>query len=326
MTLEEGIRKYIESKHSRGVLFEKEGSRLISFLRTIGNLELNRITHSHIHTFLGSRDSTATTWNLKRRMLHNFFSYWVVRREMDELSLPAQKPRSAEIFVPYIYTRSEIRRLLQAVPTATRARDCSVEAKTFQTFLLFLYGTGALVGEAQRLLHTDLDLRNAFVTMHDVRGSRSRCIPIGADLLKVLRAYSRTALRRTARCGPFFSGKGGKVIPAVTITKTFERVRRIAGVIREDEGRGRFQPRMHDLRHSFAVHRLTSWLNHGASVPRLLPALSAYIGQVHLSSTERYLRLAPERFRSQLNALSPKRADGHWRDDLGLMTFLNSLK
>jgi integrase/recombinase XerD len=326
MKLKEGICKYIECKRSQGLFFDKEDGSLTSFLRSTGNLDLNSISRNHIQTFLDLRRSSATTWNQKRRILRNFFYYWAVRHEMNELSLPRQRPRSAEMFVPYIYTRSEIHRLLQAVPAAQKAPDCSVEAKTFSTFLLFLYGTGALVGEAQRLLQTDLDLGDGFVTLRDVRGNRSRSIPIGADLLKVLRAYSCGAHgRRKARSGEFFSAKNGGFIPAVTISKAFERVRRIAGVMREDEGRGRFQPRMHDLRHSFAVHRLTSWLNHGASVTRLLPALSAYIGQAQLSSTERYLRLTPERFRSQLNSLSPSRAEKHWRDDLDLMKFLDGL-
>ena len=245
-----------------------------------------------VQTFLDPRNSSATTWNQKRRILRNFFCYWAVRHEMNERVLPRQKPRSTEIFVPYIYTRSEVRRLLDAVPGATQARDCSVEAKTFRTFLLFLYGTGALVGEARRLLKTDVDLGGGFVTLRDARRSRFRCIPIGSDLLeKVLRTYCRSKSGRSnAQGAEVFATKGGGPIPEMTISKAFERVRRIAGVTRDDEGRGRFQPRLHDLRHSFAVHRLTSWLNHGAAVSRLLPALSAYMGQVQLSSTERYLR------------------------------------
>ncbi len=75
----------------------------------------------------------------------------------------------------------------------------------------------------------------------------------------------------------------------------FRNLRRLAGVQRYDGAT--YQPRMHDLRATFAVHRLTSWLRQGGDLNRLIPALSAYMGQVGLGSSERYLKLTPERFR-----------------------------
>ncbi len=82
---------------------------------------------------------------------------------------------------------------------------------------------------------------------------------------------------------------------------------------------------MHDLRHTFAVHRITSWIKHGAELNRMLPALAVYMGQSGLGSTERYLSLTPERFRTQLMKLSPAKAQKRWRDDAALMKFLADL-
>src|SRR3989442_689983 len=87
----------------------------------------------------------------------------------------------------------------------------------------------------------------------------------------------------------------------------------------------RDQPRLHDLRHTLAVHRLTAWIKRGADLNRLTPALSAYIGQVGLGSTDRYLSLTTERFRSQLDKLSPRRSKKRWRDNPALMRFLPEL-
>jgi integrase/recombinase XerD len=72
----------------------------------------------------------------------------------------------------------------------------------------------------------------------------------------------------------------------------FDRLRRRAGVQRSDGSR--YQPRLHDLRHAFAVHRLVSWYRQGADVQRLLPQLATYLGHVHLAATQRYLTLTPE--------------------------------
>jgi integrase/recombinase XerD len=85
------------------------------------------------------------------------------------------------------------------------------------------------------------------------------------------------------------------------------------------------QPRMHDLRHTFAVHRITGWIKHGANLNRMMPALAVYLGQSGLGSTERYLSLTPERFRTQLDKLSPRRGRKRWRDDPALMKFLAEL-
>ena len=63
--------------------------------------------------------------------------------------------------------------------------------------------------------------------------------------------------------------------------------------MRRSDG-ARYQPRLHDLRHSFAVHRLTSWYRQGADVQTLLPYLSTYLGHVNLAATQVYLTMTPE--------------------------------
>ncbi len=97
-----------------------------------------------------------------------------------------------------------------------------------------------------------------------------------------------------------------------------------AGVARDDGAR--YQPRMQDLRYTFAVHRLTAWFKHGADMGRMIPALSTYMGQHNLVTAERYLRRTPERFRAQLNKLSPRKGKKRWRDDAALMKFLDGLQ
>ena len=78
----------------------------------------------------------------------------------------------------------------------------------------------------------------------------------------------------------------------VTLQATFKRLRDHTGIHRTDGGR--YQPRLHDLRHSFAVHRLISWYQQGANVQQLLPNLSVYLGHVNVASTQVYLTMTPE--------------------------------
>ena len=149
-------------------------------------------------------------------------------------------------------------------------------------------------------------------------------IPVGPDLCARLRRHKCGLAKVPSESPCFFVGKDGKALKEPALIFAFRRLRRLAGIERHDGAT--YQPRMHDLRATFAVHRLTSWLRQGGDLNRLIPALSAYMGQCGLGSTERYLKLTPERFRDQLVKLSPQRPGRRrWRDDTILMKFLAEL-
>jgi hypothetical protein len=120
-----------------------------------------------------------------------------------------------------------------------------------------------------------------------------------------------------------FTNENGCPIPTSTVRHNFLRLCRVSKVIRR--GGSAARPRLHDMRQTFAVHRITSWIRDGADLNRMLPALAAYMGQVGLGSTESYLLLTPERFSKHLNKLSSPRCAGNWRDDERLMSFLAGL-
>jgi hypothetical protein len=121
----------------------------------------------------------------------------------------------------------------------------------------------------------------------------------------------------------FLVTKYDQPIRIAAASKHFEKMREIAGIRRYDGAS--FQPRLIDLKFTFAVHRITSWIRNGADLNCMLPALAAYMGQTGLGSTERYLALTPARFQKHLDKLSPGRRKFHWRNDKNLMTFLSSL-
>jgi integrase/recombinase XerD len=216
-----------------------------------------------------------------------------------------------------------VRILLRTARPSQNLATCMIDSATLSTFLLFLYATGARVGEALSLLREDVDLKKGVIKIRGERFSRARSIPIGPDLQVKLRRHIRLA-RKPFLSPHFFLGKNGKAISCDTIRASFQKLRRLAGIQRHDDAI--YQFRMHDLRPTFAVHRLTSWLKQGADLNRLLPALAAYIGQVGLGSTERYLAMTPERFRKQLVKLNPqRRRKRRWRDNPALMKFLAEL-
>jgi site-specific recombinase XerD len=197
-----------------------------------------------------------------------------------------------------------------------------IPIRTFRSFLLFAYGTGAMLNEIQWMLLKDVDLKTKRVTIRNRSFGRVRTIPIGSDLRRVLAAYIGFRSRQPGpKTAYLFLNKRGQSLNWRTIQITFARVRKFAAL---NSGISN-PPGMHDLRNAFVVHRLSAWSKHGVDLRAMVPALAAYMGMVSLSSTERYLRLTPERFQHQLTLLSPKCARNRWSDNPGLMKFLAQL-
>lgn len=324
MNIGTGIDLYVEARRSDGTPWLKGAQTLRSLERHVGDVPMPSVRIKDVEAILDGPLTSPISWYKKYCLLRGFFRYWKARNELCTLPMPPPRRSPVQSFVPYVYSRMELRRLLVATGKIQQQFNCVIDPGTFRTLLLFLYGTGATIGEAIELKQSDVDLRKKRINIESSRVNRSRAIPIGSDLHDILLRYDRRHHgRRGMHDGPFFVTRDGQRIKSDTANQTFQRVRKEAGIARNDGAR--YQPRMHDLRHTFAVHRLTAWFKHGADMNRMIPALSAYMGQHDLCSAERYLRQTPERFRLQLNKLSPQRGKKRWRDDAALMKFLDSL-
>ena len=154
-------------------------------------------------------------------------------------------------------------------------------------------------GEARRLTQADVDLPAGLLTVRETKFYKSRLVPLGSHLTQVLAEYVARRAPYTAPAAhdlPFLANRDGTPLARTTVHTAFAALRQAAGV-RNPVG-ARCQPRLHDLRHSFAVHRLTSWYRQGKDVQRLLPFLSTYLGHVNIAGTAVYLSMTPELLRA----------------------------
>lgn len=292
MKLLRAVELYVQRKRDVGIRFNESAKQLRSFLRHCGNIALRRITVAQVTAFLEGSGVRPATWAGKRGTLKLFFEYWMLRGYLKSCPVPPRAPKVPQTFVPYIYSRSELRRLLDNVPRCQRVSACLMSAATFRTLLLFLYGTGMRVSEALRLRLIDVDLPRAVVTIRGTKFYKSRLVPLGLDVQKAIEHYLRLPGRRNQHYQPLFQTKTCKPVSLQVVDKSFHRLRQLAAIKRDEKSS--YQPRVHDLRHTFAVHRLTEWYRQDADVQRLLPTLCTYLGHVELSSTQRYLTMTPE--------------------------------
>jgi integrase len=202
-------------------------------------------------------------------------------------------PKHPPKFVPYIYTREEIRCLIQASEPHPH-RNSTLEPATIRTMILLYYGAGLRLREATNLTRADMDLNGSVLTIRNTKFGKTRLVPVGPQLNRVLVEYDRTRPRRRPADAPFFTRRGSRPVHPLKFELKFRVLCDRAGIHRTDT---RQQPRIHDLRHTFAVHRLTSWYQQGADVQRLLHHLSVYLGHVCLRDTQVYLSMMPELLR-----------------------------
>jgi integrase len=171
-------------------------------------------------------------------------------------------------------------------------------AQTMRSLLLLLYGTGMRIGEALSITLRDVDLKSSTITIRDAKFFKTRVIPIGPRLATVLSEYLSRRRQLPMPDGDnsaFLATRTGLHLNYKRVNKLFCRLRRAAQIQRESTAR--YQPRIHDIRHASAVHRVIAWYRVGAEVQRLLPQLATYLGHVDLRSTQQYLSMTPELLR-----------------------------
>lgn len=294
MTLLSLVSLYISHKRALGYRFRTEEAVLKSFCRTVSEDSAASIDAEVVLAFLNGNGPVTAYWVKKYHVLAGFYRFALARGFVSGAPLPQSIPRlAAPDFVPYIYSHAELKRLLDAVPAACTGR-VPVDAVVFRALLLLLYGAGLRISEAVSLNIADVDLDQACLIVRGTKFYKSRLVPLGKDLAQAMSDYllKRKDRHSSAAEKPFFCFRDGTPLSKSAARSAFRRLRAKAGVVRE--GGARQQPRLHDFRHSAAVHRLVAWYRSGADLHDLLPKLATYLGHVNLSATQRYLTMTPD--------------------------------
>lgn len=294
MNLHLAIDRYVTLKRSLGGVFSAETRILRMFGRTLGDISVEEICPESCYLFCRGKGPPTRWWERKHYALQAFFAFIVSRGHLDASPFVEKGPKIPRSFEPYIYSREELARLLDAT-TILEGERSPLQHITFRVLLLVLYGAGLRPGEGLRLRCCDVDLGEHLLAIWDTKFFKSRLVPIGQHLCRMLESYRTERLRLPMPEGPrsaFFPSRTGHAIRLKWLERIFARLRDQAGVRRLPGAR--WQPRLHDLRHSFAVHRLIAWYRDGADVQACLPLLATYLGHVNVSGTQAYLTMTSE--------------------------------
>ncbi len=200
-------------------------------------------------------------------------------------------PHRPQRTIPYLYSEAEVRALLGA------ARDlpsrCGLRGDGYAVLLGLLAVTGLRISEALALDRKDVDLFAGIVTVRTGKFGKARLIPVHASTRKALKAYAgrRDLIISHPASGAFFLSERATRLTYANVRWTFEKLSRQVGLRQAGDRRG---PRIHDLRHRFAVETLLNWYRQDLDAERHLHELATYLGHVSVANTYWYLQAVPE--------------------------------
>ena len=291
--LQRALADYLAVRRALGFKLTEHGYSLVNFVNFVERTGASTVsTELALVWAQGLPQVRAYRQRQRLAMVHDFAAYLHTLDPAAEVPpkalLPNVAPRRA---TPYLYSDAEINALIAAAETLSRP----LEAATMATVIGLLAVTGMRVGEVIGLDRTDVDCTEGLLTVRNGKFGNSRELPLHPTTVEALCRYVRQRKRLAPRssAASFFVSPGGTRLSYGNVSYPFAKLRRAAGITQRPSGR---LPRIHDLRHTFAVNTLVRWYRQDLDIVSQLPALSTYLGHCNPAGTYWYLSATPELF------------------------------
>ena len=293
------INQYVSYRKALGEKFKTNEACLNAFCKAIGaETPVTSITEEMTYRYLyGGSDAVTTGWFVKHTALLGLYQYATSRNYTIAIPLPKMLPKRPQGLVPYIYSQRELRLLFDGALTYQKNKS-RIEPYMVRIALILTYTLGLRVHETLSITLNDLDMENLVVTIQQSKFYKSRLVPFNQQIKDILNTFLQWRKSQKQHQYPescLFMNGHNKPFNADSLRGIFQRIRDNAGIKREDGAY--FQPRLHDLRHTFAVNRLVTWYQENRNVGQLLPILSVYLGHKYLAHTSVYLSMTDDLLR-----------------------------
>lgn len=290
--LGELITGYIDEKRAVGYKYQKGASLLKQFDTLVAkeNIVKMKLPKELVLLWTGKRpNETVSTRNGRISIIRGLATY-MVRLGYKAYIFPAATISIDRYsYVPYIFSENELKNVFNVCDNYPVSSFSPNRHLVLPLLFRILYGCGLRISEALNLELKDLDLRQGTLFIKDTKFGKERVIPMADTLTERCRLYANKVHSFKDSDAFFFPSPYGGNYKASTIYKLFREILWKAGI--SHSGRG---PRLHDIRHSFAVHCLKKWVLNEEDITNLLPYLSVFMGHVDLRGTQHYLRLTAD--------------------------------
>lgn len=300
--LRDALADYLNLRRALGFRLASAGRLLGHFVGYLEAHDADTVTAEHALAWATQPAGASAHWQAIRLSVVRGFAAYLHSFDPAAEVIPAGQLRPGVCrATPYLYSPAEIGSLI----TAAAGLRPGLRAATYQTLISLLAVTGIRIGEAIGLDDGDFDAGRELLVVRNAKYGKHRLVPLHPSAVHALARYAD--LRRQAHPLPaspaFFVSTAGTRLLHSNISLTFAELAGQAGLTRRSAS---CRPRVHDLRHSFAVATVLDWYRDGADIAALMPRLSTYLGHTDPQHTFWYLSAAPE-----LMALAGQRLETH---------------
>lgn len=300
--LREELAGYLAARRALGYKLERAEYLIGQFLGFLEERQAVTVTIDLAVAWATAPDGADPRWHAMRLSAVRPFATWLHARDSaHEVPPPGLMPPGRRRAVPYLYSAAEISAMIEAA----RRRSHPVSALTYPVLIALLAATGARIGELLSLEDSDLDAGRGILTIREGKFGKTRLLPLHPTTTAALQDYRQERDRLVpSRPGDILlCSTAGTRLDYSKACKTFHLITAQAGVTARSAA---CRPRIHDLRHSYAVSRLLEWYRRGDDIQAMMPRLSTYMGHSDPRHTYWYLSAAPE-----LLALAGQRLEAH---------------
>lgn len=296
--LADGIARFLAHKRALGRRYETEERTLQlldHYLVAQQVPALSAVTPTLLEAFLATRSwRPARSYNHLLGVLRRLFDWLVRQGTFARSPLHLTPRRETARRIPYLFDIATARRLLALAGSLAENSRAPQRGLIYRTIFALLYGLGLRVGEVARLTHDDVDLARQLLVVRGTKFGKSRLVPFGPRVAALLEHYLAQRPPRREPATPLFSFTRRGAIHPGTISQTFHHLVPRLGLTLPP---GVAAPRVHDLRHAFAVGALLRWYRTGVDPSARLFHLATFLGHVSPSSTAVYLTITTELLR-----------------------------
>jgi integrase/recombinase XerD len=291
-SLNQAVDDYLALRRSLGFKLREYGICLhefVSFLKANGS---TRVTNKLAVEYATQRQhEKPVSWSRRLIIIRGFAGYRIgtdPQTEMPPIGLLRFRSQRAR---PYVYSKDEIRRLLEAALKIESPHQ--LQPQTYYCLFGLLAVSGLRVGEAINLQPQDVDWSAGVLTIRGAKFGKSRLVPLHPSARAVLFDYAKRRDEIYARrpVPYFFVSSHGTKLEKPNLSRIFRELSRQIGIRKPGVRHG---PRLHDFRHRFAIETMLRWYRCGEQVTRRMPVLSTYLGHANVTGTYWYLSNTPE--------------------------------
>lgn len=301
--LRKALTDYLLLRRAMGFKLYRPGKALLKFVQFAERKRVQVITIALALRWAKlPNNAQPDTWALRFGLVRGFANYCHAIDARNEVPPKGLLPFRCLRKMPYIYSQSEVRKILDATQKLFSKGGFHLRPHTYRALFGLLATTGMRISEARLLDDSDVDLQSAVLTIRATKFGKARLIPVHSSTCTALRRY-----RRLRNCQfpqrdttSFFVNKQGTYLSESAIRSAFHQILNISAI---QAPQGQRRPRIHDLRHTFAVETLRHWYRTNRNVQAWLPRLSTYLGHVHVNDTYWYFTAVPDLLRSAARRL-----------------------